>query len=272
LLKPAAAGTAAAVKFRQRARDGSDRAISMRNGLAIVVVLAVAAACCGAARATAEYTYKKDEYVVVDRGLAPNEKFSIAAHGKGEGGSEDFHLYLMAEPAHRPLAALPSIDSKSILDSGPSAFYARWAPDSAHVAIMFRADRHILIMVLYALREGEPHQVEGPTLFGAVTKDMAESSDDYDIRSSVSELTWLGPDTFKLKEHRLYDVSTPELARAFGAFGRREAKPHATTIGDNNVRYDWYFVEFAAQAVGVLNGGGQFQVKDLKPGRFEQLR
>jgi hypothetical protein len=244
----------------------------MQNGLAIVVVFAVAAACCGPARATAEYNYKKDEYVVVDRGLAPNEKFSIAAHGKGEGGAEDFHLYVMAEPEHRPLAALPSIDSKSILDSGPSAFYARWAPDSGHVAVMFRADRHILIMVLYALREGQPHQLQGPTLFGAVTKNMPESSDDYAIRSSVSELTWLGPATFKLKEHRLYDASAPDLARALGTFGRREAKPHETTTGDNNVRYDWYFVEFAAEAVGVLAPGGRFHVKDLKPGQFERLR
>lgn len=244
----------------------------MRNGLAIVVVLAVTAACCGPARATAEYTYKKDEYVVVDHGLAPNEKFSIAAHGKGEGGSEEFHLYVMAEPEHRPLAALPSIDSKSILDSGPSAFYARWAPDSGHVAIMFRADRHILIMVLYALRDGQLQQLKGPTLFDAVTKKMPESNDDYAIRSSMTELTWLGPARFKLKEHRLYDTTTPDLARALGAFGRQEAKPHDTTIGDNEVRYDWRFVNFSAEAVGVLTPGGRFQVEDLKPGQFERLR
>ena len=240
----------------------------MRNVLAIVVFLAVTGAC-GAARATAEYDYKANEYVIVDHGLAPNNKFSIAAHGKGEGGSEDFHLYVMAEPAHRPLAPLPSIDSKSILDSGPTAFYAHWAPDSGHVAIMFRADRHILIMVLYALRDGRPHQLTGPTLFGAVTKSMPELSDDYTIRSSVSELTWLGPTMFKLKERRLYDSSTADFARALGAFGRREAKPHNTTVGDDNARYDWHFVEFSAEAVGVLTPGGRFQVKDLKPGRFE---
>ncbi len=243
----------------------------MRHLLAIVAGLAVAAVC-GPAYATAEYTYKANEYVIVDRGVAPNNKFSIAAYGKGEGGSEDFHLYVMAEPEHRPLASLPSIDSKSILDSGPTAFYARWAPDSGHVAIMFRADRHVLIMVLYALRNGLPHQLKGPTLFGAVTKNMPESSDDYAIRSSVSELTWLGPTTFKLKERRLYNSSTADFARALGAFGRREAKPHNTTVGDDNARYDWHFVEFSAEAVGVLAPGGQFQVKDLKPGRFENPR
>jgi hypothetical protein len=239
----------------------------MRNLLAIIVAWTVAAAC-SPAHATAEYNYKANEYVIVDQGMAPNNKFSIAAHGKGEGGSEDFHLYVMVEPQHRPLAPLPSIDSKSILDSGPSAFYARWAPDSGHVAVMFRADRHIQIMVLYVLREGPPHQLKGPTLFGALTKGMPESSDDYAIRSSASELTWLGPTTFKLKEHRLYDSSTPDLARALGAFGRQKAKPHNTTISDNAVRVDWRFVEFSAEAVGVLTPGGQFEIKDLKPGRF----
>ena len=226
-------------------------------------------AACGPACATAEYNYKANEYVIVDQGLAPNNKLSIAAHGKGEGGSEDFHLYVMAEPEHRPLAPLPSIDSKSILDSGPTAFYARWAPDSGHVAIMFRADRHILIMVLYALRDGLPHQLKGPTLFGAVTKSMPELSEDYAIRSSMSELTWLGPKTFKLKERRLYDSNTVDLARALGAFGRRAAKPHNTTVGDDNARYDWHFVEFSAEAIGVLTPDGRFQVKDLKPARFE---
>ncbi len=243
----------------------------MRNALAIVVVLALAAAC-GTACATAEYNYKANEYVIVDHGMAPNNKFSVAAHGKGEGGSEDFHLYVMAEPEHRPLAPLPSINSKSILDSGPSAFYARWAPDSGHVAIMFRADRHILIMVLYELRDGRPRQLKGPTLFGAVTKSMPESSDDYTIRSSVSELTWLGPTMFKLKERRLYNSGTADFARVLGAFGRREAQPHKTTIGDDNTRIDWHFVEFSAEAVGVLTPGGRFQVKDLKPGRFEKPR
>ena len=159
----------------------------MRNALAIVAVLALTAAG-GPAYATAEYNYKANEYVIVDHGLAPNNKFSIAAHGTGEGGSEEFHLYVMAEPEHRPLApaSIDRLEIHFIWIPARRLFIARSTANSGHVAIMFRADRHILIMVLYALRDSQPHHLKGPTLFGAVTKSMPESSDDYAISSRTS--------------------------------------------------------------------------------------
>ena len=237
-----------------------------------ILVVAVWACASVPAHATAAYDYKPNEYVIVDHGLAPNNKYSIAAHGEGEGGSENFHLYLMAEPEHETIAPLAAVDSDAILDSGPTAFYARWAPDSRHVAILFRADRHIQIMVLYEFREGQLHRLKVPTLFSAVTKAMAESNDTYTIRSSASDLTWRGPATVKLTEHRLYESKTPDLAHALGAFGRREAKPRNAMSGDNKRRRDRHFVEFSAEAVGVLASGERFQIKDLKPAPFENPR
>ena len=106
------------------------------------------------AHATTVYDYKVNEYVIVDHGRAPNGKLSIAAHGEGQFGSDNFHLYLIAEPAHSPIVTLPSINSSVILDSGPSAFYARWSPDSGHIAIMFRTARHVAVMLLYEIRDG----------------------------------------------------------------------------------------------------------------------
>ncbi len=222
--------------------------------------------------ATAVYDYKINEYVVVDHGRAPNGKLSIAAHGEGQFGSDNFHLYLMAEPAHTPIVTLPSIDLSVILDSGPRAFYARWSPDSGHIAILFRADRHVAVMLLYEIRGGHPHQMDGPTLFGAVTKAALVSTDDYDLRTSVTQITWLSPTTFQVTERRLFNSSTPELARRLGAFGRREAKPHETTIGDNNVKYDWYFVDFSARAIGEVIAGGRYRVRNLQPGSFESAK
>jgi len=86
------------------------------------------------AGATSVYDYKPKEYVIVDGGLAPNKRFAIAANGYGS-----FHVYLMAEPAHKPIATLASIDNDAILDTGPSAYHAVWSPDSRHVAVHFAA-------------------------------------------------------------------------------------------------------------------------------------
>ena len=68
----------------------------------LAMLAALVLTCAGVpARATSVYDYKAKEYVTVDGGLAPNQRFSIAANGYGS-----FHLYLMAEPAHKAIAAL----------------------------------------------------------------------------------------------------------------------------------------------------------------------
>src|SRR5262245_52819842 len=84
------------------------------------------------AHATSEHTYKKNEYLFIERGRAPNKLLSIASHGKGEAGRDDFHLYLMAEPAHRKITQLPGIGPDDVLDTGPDAYRARWTPDRRH--------------------------------------------------------------------------------------------------------------------------------------------
>ena len=76
----------------------------------------------------------------------------------------------MAEPAHKPIAALASIDNDAILDTGPSAYHAAWSPDSRHVAMHFRSARHVLTMLLYEIRSGRPYLLDTPSLFGAATK------------------------------------------------------------------------------------------------------
>jgi hypothetical protein len=57
--------------------------------------------------------------------------------------TDDFHLYLMAEPAHKIIAKLEAIGTDAILDSAPDAFHAEWSADSRHVAVLFRSDRHV---------------------------------------------------------------------------------------------------------------------------------
>ena len=45
-------------------------------------------------RATWNYEYGPDEYVTVAKGISPDRKIAITAHGSGELGDENFHLYL----------------------------------------------------------------------------------------------------------------------------------------------------------------------------------
>src|SRR5262249_1174519 len=69
-----------------------------RGALACIATLALLTALPAAVDATSNRAYKPNEYVVIRDGLAPSKKFSVRAHGNGELGDEDFHLYLMAEP------------------------------------------------------------------------------------------------------------------------------------------------------------------------------
>ncbi len=55
--------------------------------------------------------------------------FAIAAHGEGEFGYENFHLYLMA--GRKIIRSLPAIEEGNILDTGAKAFNAAWSPDLA---------------------------------------------------------------------------------------------------------------------------------------------
>ena len=45
-------------------------------------------------RATSNYEYGPDEYVTVSNGISPDGKFAVTAHGGGELGYDNFHLYL----------------------------------------------------------------------------------------------------------------------------------------------------------------------------------
>jgi hypothetical protein len=211
------------------------------------------------ATATAEYEYAKGEDVVIDSGMAPNKRLSLASHGKGPSGNEGFHVYLMAEPAHRRIAVLDDITSHDILDSGPTAFYASWAPDSRHAAVAFRTDRHVMITLLYRIERGRAVEIGGPSLFKDVTSREVRRQND-DERISVTRLTWLGPRRFVLAEYKYFITSSPNLLRSLGRFGKLDA---------NKVDDKRPFVKFAAEAECELVGGNRYRIVDLKPGNFD---
>ena len=111
--------------------------------------------------ATSNYQYKPGEYVVIVDGRSPDGKYSIASHGEGEFGDENFHLYLMDAQTGKKIGALEEI--KDTLDTGADAFYAKWSADSREVSITYRVDRHEAVMVRYQIENGRASRMSGPT-------------------------------------------------------------------------------------------------------------
>jgi len=212
--------------------------------------------------ATSIHAYKANEYLVIRDGTAPDRQHSVAAHGDGEDGTDNFHLYLMAEPGHKRIGPLEEV-GPDVLDTGPDAYRAVWSADSRHVALLYRVDRHVMAVRLYRIESRRAYPIVGDTLFHAVTHLDEQSSDDQEIRFLSTELSWSGPTTFTLKERRFIRTSKHEIARLLGRFGRQQAPD-----GDNNPVSD--SIEFSAEAVGELIRGDRYRILELKPGRFDE--
>jgi hypothetical protein len=208
------------------------------------------------ARATDEHTYGKDEYAIISDGLAPSKQVSLAAHGD-EGGNENFHVWLMSEPAHRKLVRLDDIGSGNNLDTGPDAYRATWAPDSRHVAVNFRSDRHVLELNLYAVENGRARLISGPSLFKDVTSRNVGEDEHFGHR--VSTIEWMGTRRFRLREHHLFQTSSMDFTRLLGAYGKPAQK-----LDDGR-----FMVEFSAEADCVLISGHRYRIVDLRVGKFD---
>lgn len=189
--------------------------------------------------------------------MAPNGHLSLASHGEGEFGSDNFYVYLMAEPAHRRITALDGITNN--LDSGPAAFRAAWAPDSRHVSIAYRIERHVTAISLYRIERSRAIEIVGPALFKEVTSRDVDDSVDHE-NSSFTSLSWLSPRRFVLKEDHLFIDAPPSLLRSLGRFGKQE---------NEQVYEKRIFFKFSAVAICEIVGGSHYRIVDLKPGAFE---
>jgi hypothetical protein len=209
-------------------------------------------------RATDSHDYGRNEYAVIHDGLAPNGRFALAAHGDGEGGANNFHVWLMAEPAHRRIAALPGIGSGNNLDTGPDAYHAVWSGNSRHVAVSWRSGRHVLDLNIYAVGNRGARLVSGPGLFRDVTSRNVSERDD--MRLSISGIAWTGPKRFTLKERRSFMRSDPDpgFTQMLGFYGRKMER-----TADGRL-----IVEFSAKADCVLMTGNRYRIVDNIPWKF----
>ena len=122
----------------------------MKNIISIAAALILGAA---SVFATDNYEYGPDEYVTISNGISPDHKLAITAHGTGEMGDENFHLYLFDAAAEKKIGPLDEIDE--VLDTGAGSFAAKWAKDSAQATIVYRVDRHApLKSITYRFTKG----------------------------------------------------------------------------------------------------------------------
>ncbi|MBR0717360.1 hypothetical protein [Bradyrhizobium liaoningense] len=225
-----------------------------------ILALVLAVSALSPAHATAEYTFAKGEYGIVDGGRAPSGRLSIAVHGEGEGGRNKFHAYLMAEPGHRRLAVLDDISENNNLDTKPDAYYARWSPDSRYVAVSFRSERHIMTMNIYRVEGGRARLIGTPDLFRDITGRTIDRKTDGDMRTYGPSVEWRAPRRFRFNDYRLFVLEDTKLADKLGALGK------TTTMKDGR-----YTIQFSADADVTLVRGDRLRVGKPRPGTFPEL-
>src|SRR5262249_31662496 len=109
--------------------------------------------------ATASYDYKPGQFLVIDGGTSPDKKFSVVS---GENKAGEFGVYLRDARTKKLIGQLEEVATD--LDSAPDAYRAHWAPDSKHIGVSSRADRHLTRNVIYRIENGRAYVVETPQL------------------------------------------------------------------------------------------------------------
>jgi len=112
--------------------------------------------------ATSNYKYRRGEYVTVIGGRSPDGRYSIATHGGGELGYDNWHVYLMNAKSGKKIGPLEEIQDP--LDTAAEGYVAKWSSDSRQVSITYRAERHVSVTVVYRIGNRRAYLVSGPQL------------------------------------------------------------------------------------------------------------
>jgi hypothetical protein len=242
----------------------------------IALVVALLFALVVTAGATAEYDYKPGELLVVKGGKSPDKKFSIVsgdADKKGGFGG----VYLMDAQSKQVLGKLEEVATG--LDSAPEAYHAHWSPDSKHVGITSRADRHWADNVIYRIENQRAYLVETPELlchavpeFCSLTKELGliEEVGNFGAcdnppckvhqRSFYSEIVkWISPTRFVVKEVSQFQVRDRDPSASLGQYGEK-----LDQYGEK-LESDVYYVRFKAEGECELLLGDKTRVAATRP-------
>jgi hypothetical protein len=239
----------------------------------MMAAVALSLAFVAQAGATAEYDYKPGEFLVIDGGTSPDKKLSIVT---GENKAGEFGVYLRDAQTKKLIGELEEVATG--LDSAPDAYHAHWAPDSRHVGISSRADRHWEPNVIYRIENRRAYVVETPELMcravpdfcalqkelgGALTMDSGEDDDKpWKVRQneSYSEIMkWLSPTRFIVKEQSQWQVRERDPSKALGQYGE------ASKEDENDESAALYDVSFDAESECELLPGDKTRVVSTQP-------
>ena len=251
-----------------------------RTRAAIALSLAVVAH----AGATATYDYKPGELLVIDGGTSPDKRFSIVS---GENKAGEFGVYLRDAQTKKLIGKLEEVATG--LDSAPDAYHAHWAPDSRHVGITSRADRHWADNVIYRIENRRAYPVETPELLchavpefcqlmkelgGALTSDeiygdsgapkpwKARHNSNY---SAIKK--WISPTRFVVREEKQWQLKERDPSTALGRYGEVEKLE-----GESDDSTDRYDVWFDAEGECELLPNDKSQVLNTQPVKEQKTK
>jgi hypothetical protein len=227
--------------------------------------------------ATASYDYKAGELLVIDGGTSPDKKFSIVS-GENEAGK--FGVYLRDARTKKLIGQLEEVAID--LDSAPDAFHAHWAPDSKHVGVSSRADRHWADNAIYRIENRRAYPVKTPELLchavpefcqltkelgGALTEDQIYAEDTvgkpWKVRQNSSYsaiMKWISPTRFLVSEQSQWQVKERDPSNTLGQYGEAEKSEDES---DESVAL--YHVWFDAEGECELLPNDKSQVLNTQP-------
>jgi len=222
--------------------------------------------------ATSEYDYKPGEYLVAKDGLSPDKQFAIVC------GDDKFGVYLMDAKTKERLGELEEVAKG--LDTGPDAYRVHWSPDSKHVGICSREERHYASNVIYRIENRQAHFVESPELRCHAVPDFCQLEDKLTKEADAekngvetdaiwkieqnaggSEIKkWLSPTRFIVFEESEFKVKQDDPSASLGTYAKVEkVKPN----DDSGV--DMYRISFKAEGECELMPDDKSRVMSTHP-------
>ena len=207
-------------------------------------------------RATSSYDYKPGEFLVIDHGKSPDKKFAIVTgHNKGD----EFGVYLQDAQTKKLIGRLEEVATG--LDNAPDAFHAHWSPDSKHVGISSREDRHLLRNIIYRIEDRRAYLVETPALMCQAVPDFCKLQQElggglklddqnyYDAQWKVRQnedaseiVKWISPTRFIVSEESQWQIKERDPSAAIGQYGEVE-KSARESDEPGNAYHVWFSAE-----------------------------
>jgi len=264
--------------------DGSHPMRKIRSRMRVAIALALSLAFVAHAGATAMYDYKPGEVLVIDGGTSPDKKFSIVA---GENKAGEFGVYLRDAQTKKLIGQLEEVATG--LDSAPDAYHAHWAPDSKHVGITSRADRHWADNAIYRIENRRAYPVKTPELLchavpgfcqltkelgGALTEDQIYAKDTLGKpwkarqNSSYSGIVkWISPTRFVVSEESQWQVKERDPSATLGQYGEAEKLED-----ESNESAALYHVSFDAEGECELLPNDKSRVLNTQPVKEQKTK